>query len=380
MKLGFDARMYGLEHAGIGRYVMNLLDRLVEMQDLSLTLFISPKYADKFGSHKNVKVVKTTIRHYSLSEQTEFLSLLNKHTFDLLHVPHFNVPYFYNRPFVVTIHDILWHQVKGGNVTTLSPLKYYVKYQGYKLTMSHAVNRAKAIMVPSNYVKNDLIQTFSLKNSQRIHVTYEGVSVPPQTTRRPNDLTIQPYLLYVGSAYPHKNLIVVLRALQKLDLQLKIIGSRSVFLDQIKHQAVTLGVLGKIDFMGPQPDDSLVEILNHATALVHPSKSEGFGLTGLEAMAANCPVIAANATALPEIYGDAAIFFDPDNPADLVKKVDTITNDPDMRHQLITKGQAQAKKYSWDTMVDQTIALYNQLLTTNPPAGEAGHQPPSTRN
>jgi glycosyltransferase involved in cell wall biosynthesis len=358
MKLGFDARMYGLEHAGIGRYVMNLLDRLVAMQDLSLTLFISPKYADKFGSHKNVKVVKTAIRHYSLSEQTQFLSLLNKYTFDLLHVPHFNVPYFYNRPFVVTIHDILWHQVKGGNVTTLSPLKYYVKYQGYKLTMSHAVNRAKAIMVPSNYVKNDLIQTFSLKNDKRIHVTYEGVSLQNRPVVKQPD----PYIVYVGSAYPHKNLIVVLHALQKLDLQLKIIGSRSVFLDQIKHQSVTLGVLDKIDFMGPQPDDALVEILNHATALVHPSKSEGFGLTGLEAMAANCPVIAANATALPEIYGDAAIFFDPDNPADLVKKVDTLTNDPDMRHHLITKGQARAKKYSWDTMVQQTGEVYSQAL------------------
>lgn len=358
MKLGFDARMYGLEHAGIGRYVMNLLDRLVDQPNLDLTIFIPPKYADKFAKYKHVQVVSSSIRHYSLSEQTQFLSVLNQHSFDLLHVPHFNLPFFYNRPFVVTIHDILWHQVKGGNVTTLSPLKYYLKYQGYKLTVAHAVGQSKAILVPSNYVKQDLTSTFPHLKTDKIHVTYEGVSFNHQIS--PTDPS--PYLIHIGSAYPHKNLSVLLQALKNLDFTLKLVGSRSIFLDQIKNQAKQLGIIDKIEFVGKVSDQDLATLLFRATALVHPSKSEGFGLTGLEAMAAGCPVIAAHATALPEIYGQAALFFDPENPADLVAKVDTLAADPQLRSDLIEKGFRRIKNYSWDKMVDQTVAVYNQVL------------------
>lgn len=358
MKLGFDARMYGLEHAGIGRYVMNVVDRLIAIPDLSLTLFISPAYAHKFQSYKHVSVVTSSVRHYSLAEQISFLSTLNRYQFDLLHVPHFNVPYFYRKPFVVTIHDILWHQVRGSSVTTLSPLQYYVKYQGYKVTVRHAIQQSKAILVPSEYVKHDLLASFRFLQPEKIHVTYEGVSLPTTSNSAPP----KPYVLYVGSAYPHKNLEIVLQALQTLDIQFKIVGSRSIFLDRIKHQAQALNVADKVEFLGPQSDATLHQLLTTATALVHPSKSEGFGLTGLEAMAAGCPVIAANATALPEIYGSAALYFNPDDAADLVAKINTLRHNLKQRQQLITLGKIQVQKYSWDKMVQQTVQVYRQVI------------------
>jgi glycosyltransferase involved in cell wall biosynthesis len=264
---------------------------------------------------------------------------------------------------VVTIHDILWHQIRGAKVTTLSPLKYHLKYQGYKMTVAHAVRRSRAILVPSNYVKQEIVSTYPRINPDKLYVTHEGISLQPSAApiHPPN-----PYLVYVGSAYPHKNIDVILQALHRLKLRFKLVGSRSIFLDRIKLRAKTAGVIENIDFLGSLPDTELSQLLAHATALVHPSKSEGFGLTGLEAMAVGCPVIAAQATALPEIYGSAALYFDPNNADDLIAKVDMLTFDLNLRANLIKEGFNQVKHYSWDTMVDQTIDVYHQSLRKKP--------------
>ncbi len=122
-------------------------------------------------------------------------------------------------------------------------------------------------------------------------------------------------------------------------------------------------MLDKVEFLGYQTDQQLVKLMGQALALVHPSKSEGFGLTGLEAMAAGCPVISAQASALPEIYGDSALFFDPNSPSDLIAKINQLQKAPELRRQLIAKGKVQVKKYSWDKMVSQTVKQYETCLS-----------------
>lgn len=375
MNIGIDARLYGLEHAGIGRYVMNLVNRLL-ISDLPVhwTLFCTRDHAEEFSKAKNTTVIPSAIRHYSLYEQTTFLSVLNAANVDLLHVPHFNVPLGYRRPFVVTIHDILWHQVRGGSVTTLPPALYYVKYLGYRLTVRHAVSQAREVIVPSNFVKSDLITTFPRLNPDKITVTYEGVdklekTTIPHTPASPAGRPYpNPYILYVGSAYPHKNLSVVFRALKLLsntkhkNLQLVIVGSRSVFLNQVRQQVANMGLTPAVRFVGYKSDGEVLTLMHHALCLVHPSKSEGFGLTGLEAMQAETPVVAARATALPEIYGDAALFFNPEDELGLVHHLETLEANPSVRNQLIKAGRSRVKEFSWDKMVEQTIAIYRRIL------------------
>ncbi len=367
MKIAIDARMYGLENAGIGRYVMNLVDRLVENKSHQWLLFIAPKHIPHFDKYAHVKTIPCTIRHYSLAEQTKFLRLLNRTSFDLIHFPHFNVPLLYNKPFVVTIHDILWHQVKGGNVTTLSPLMYHLKYSGYKATVNHALTKAKAIMVPSNYVKNDIIEHFKKLDQQKITVTYEGVDTHLITQNESNHIQTvaePPYLMYIGSAYPHKNLTILLKAMKHLspNVRLKIIGSRSIFLDQIKQHIKKDQLESRVECLGYQTDEEVKQLLESALALVHPSKSEGFGLTGLEAMASSCPVISSNATALPEIYQDACLYFDPDNETELVTQIEKLQGDPNLRSQLIAAGLKQVGQFSWDKTVKQTELLYQKAI------------------
>ncbi len=367
MKIGIDARLYGLEHAGIGRYVMNLVDRLIQDSSHQWVLFLSPHYVPKFSHLPNVTVIPTTIRHYSLHEQITFLRQLNHEKLDLLHVPHFNVPLLYKRPSVVTIHDILWHQIRGGSVTTLPPLLYYAKYAGYLLTMRHAVMAAKTIFVPSNHVRDDILKAFPFLDQKKIVVTYEGIDEWRDSGISKRTSTGSNQLIYIGSAYPHKNITALLQALAILratnhpTLQLTIVGSRSVFLDKIKQEVMSRDLIKAVTFAGYQTDAAVKELLRRSICLVHPSKSEGFGLTGLEAMAVGTPVIAAKATALPEIYGDAAIYFHPDKPQDLAHKIHTLIESVSLQQQCIQKGYTQVQRFSWDTMVAKTMDSYKLI-------------------
>ena len=166
---------------------------------------------------------------------------------------------------------------------------------------------------------------------------------------------MKPYLVYTGNLYPHKNVRVLISAVEKLQIDLKIICARSVFEDRLPKSKY-------VHFLGRLPDEEIIRIYKEATAFVFPSLIEGFGLPGLEAMAVGLPVIAANASCLPEIYGDAVLYFDPHDVDDLITKIKSVISDKDLVKALITKGQLQVKKYSWATMAQQTWQIYQNVL------------------
>ena len=376
-KVLIDARMYGLQHAGIGRYEKNLIDRLVSNQPPFLYhLILHPSQQERFDQREHVKVIPCNVRHYTLKEQVVIPQIINQYPCDLIHFPHFNVPLKVRSPFVVTIHDILWHQFKGAKVTTLNPLQYGLKYQGYKLTVKRAVTKAQRILVPSLWVKNQLSMSYPKINPNHITVTYEGVDsnlIKPTNQDKSQSLLKEfnlktPFLVYTGSAYPHKNLKLLFHALQKLNrdqkkpLQLAIISARDVFLDELKVYAVDHHLEQQIKFLGFVEDEQLPALYSQALALVHPSLSEGFGLTGLEAMANGLPVVAAKATALPEIYGQAALYFNPHDVDELVHQIKKILADSKLRSKLIQKGKQQINQFSWDKTVSQTVGVYRQCL------------------
>lgn len=376
--IAFDARMYGLEHAGIGRYIKNLLHHLLKKDNSNLYLiYLKKDYYQKLKLPQNTQKILADIPHYSLKEQYSFLKLIKKHPCHLIHFPHFNVPYFYNQRFVVTIHDILWHQFKGPKVTTLPPIKYTIKYQGYKRVVSHAAKKAQTIFVPSRYVKTELLDYYPQLNPNHISVTYEGVDQPFIHTKPDNSifkkhhLPDQPYFIYTGSAYPHKNLKLLIDAIKhmnqstNLPINLYIVSSRSVFLDQLKNYASNIKASNHLKFLGFVTDLELVALYQKAIALVHPSLSEGFGLTGLEAMSVGLPVLAAKATALPEIYGQAALFFNPHSLDDLVSNLINIKTDKKLRQSLIKKGHQHHQFFTWENTAAKTLAVYQRIIKSN---------------
>jgi len=146
-------------------------------------------------------------------------------------------------------------------------------------------------------------------------------------------------------------------------LSLKIISKPSPFSEKIKREAQALKVEQQIEFLGFVPDREFKKLYQNALALVHPSFMEGFSLTGLEAMALNCPVISSNTSCLPEIYQDSVLYFNPRSPQDLSKKIKKLLENPNLRQKLIKKGQQQLTQYSWEKTAKETLQAYQKILS-----------------
>lgn len=165
-------------------------------------------------------------------------------------------------------------------------------------------------------------------------------------------------IVYTGNLYPHKNIPLLISAVEKLKINLKIVCARNVFENRLPKSKY-------VEFLGRLTDEDLIEVYKKSQAFVFPSLIEGFGLPGLEAMAVGLPVIAACASCLPEIYQDAALYFDPHDVNDLTAKIKSVLENEDLRKDLIKKGLAQVKKYSWAKMANQTWEIYQLVLNSN---------------
>lgn len=362
MKIGIDCRLSGLKHAGIGRYTENLISNLLKDTKTNWVLFFNDAQQAKIVLktnllNKNVKVVITTIKHYSLQEQLELPKIYNAENLDLLHIPHFNIPIFYSGKIVVTIHDLLWHEHKGGEVTTLSPIKYFLKYFFYKLVINQAVNKSKRIFVPANTIKQTILK-FYPKVNDKIIITKEGGKIWDKKIYP--DKKLKKTLLYVGSLYPHKNIKLILRSLQILsDYTLIIVGSRSVFREKIEKYVKFNRIEDRVKFLGFIDDEELAKLYLSVTALVQPSFSEGFGLTGVEAMGLGTKLLASDIPIFKEIYQDVAHYFSPHAESSFINAVRELEKS-DYKQQ--KKGILLAKTYSWKNMALKTAQIYQEVV------------------
>lgn len=307
------------------------------------------------------QIVFCPIRHYTLEEQLRMPGIFAEKELDLLHIPHFNIPLMYPGKIVVTIHDLLWHEYRGTHVTTLPSWQYRLKHAAYRYTTGQAVNKAAAIFVPAETVKNTLV-TYYPNGEEKVVVTKEGVVDQFFHDKILINKKREKSLVYVGSLYPHKNIEVVLQALPQLpEYQLHLIGARNVFQDQVRARVEELGVKQQVKFLGHLSDEELLKTIDSAHALIQPSLFEGFGLTGIEAMARQVPVIASDIPVFQEIYQDAALHFDPQSPEQFVQRVKEL-EDEKIVDSLVKKGVKLAKEYSWPKMAQQTLEQYLQVL------------------
>lgn len=182
-----------------------------------------------------------------------------------------------------------------------------------------------------------------------------------------NQRNKNPYLLYVGNAYPHKNLKHLIKAFKIVlkefpGLRLILVGKLDYFYERTRKEAEKLGLKDKVVFAGELSNEELSEIYQNGLAYVFPSLSEGFGLPGLEAMQQNLPVISSNKEPLPEVYGPAAIYFNPESVQDMAAKILEVISNGLLMEKLKILGQNQVKRYSWDKCARQTLEVYKQVL------------------
>jgi len=375
-KILFDGRFLSLSHAGIGRYSCEILKNLLPLDPKQkfIVLLMRGSKLDKalsaamFERDNPVEIIEVDERHYSLGEQTTFLRLLNGLKPDLVHFPHFNHPIFYRGKFVVTIHDLTLSEYaeRGG----------FYKRRLYKYVIARAARNSQRVLTVSEYVKKILSKEFDLE-AGKVVVTYNGIDgifkkvTSPQALKKAEKYGLKkPYILSVGQWRAHKNLLRLVDAYELIQkepewqgkIDLVFAGKVDSKYPQLRRRVQELGLTGSAKFIGFVEDADLPIIYNNAAVFVFPSFSEGFGLPGLEAQACGVPTVASERSCLPEILGEGALYFNPENSKEMAKKIKTVLEDKKIRESLVSKGEQNTKRFSWRDSAQKTLEVYREIL------------------
>lgn len=371
MKILIDARLYGLENTGLGRYVINLVGGLSKLDSQNeYLILLRKKYFDSLIFPDNWKKVLANSHHYSWQEQIEIPQIIKKEKPDLSHFPHFNVPLLFKGEYVVTIHDLLMHKGMSFEATTLHPIQYLIKRIGYRLVFDNAVKNALRVIVPSMAIGQEVSDIYKI-DKNKINVTYEGMD--SNISQKDKIKIDKPYFAYIGNAYPHKNLGRLIKAVKILNTKsnhkaiLAISGARNIFTQRMKSMIKKENSDKYIKLLGFIPDEKLGSFLSEATAYTFPTLSEGFGLPGLEAMASGTLLLASDIPVLREIYKDNAIYFDSMNPKSIAEVLEkSLVMSPKERMVRIKKAKEFVKIYSWDKMAKETLKIYESCNSIRP--------------
>jgi glycosyltransferase involved in cell wall biosynthesis len=360
MRVAIDARAFGW--AGIGRYTRNLLAGLARVgsshQFVVLTGTEHVDEATKMLPGENFEIVEVEDSYYSWREQIVFLRQLRSVSADLWHFTHFNVPWLFNRPFVVTIHDTTRFIFPGQTEQGL------FRQMAYEHVFQHAVQVALRVICVS-HATGRALRELPLKVTNGIEVIPEAVE---DSFRRPasrDELTRarillgfrEPYVLYVGVWMGHKNLPRLLAGFaQVLErhpyLRLVMTGRPRPGYVEVDRLARNVGLDNdKVIFLDFVSHELLPALYQQAECLLVPSLYEGFGLPGLEAVALGTPVVASNVSSLPEVLGDAAIYVNPEYVPSIAMGIERVLLEA-------PRGGQQTSNGGWDEVARRTLAVY----------------------
>lgn len=342
MRLVVDARMMGAGNTrGIGRYIKEITEHLRPL----------------LAENDEMVLLQPDIPWYGLGEQLRFPSIIREAKPDVLWVPHWNVPLFYRGPLVITVHDLLLvHQPASAKASTRGPIMSWLKRVGHRMILSNALKRASVILVPTQSVADD-IKRYYPSASSKVVVTGEGLSQLPA----PQSSTISgDYILYVGSAYPHKRLDLLVDAWPTISknhpgLSLVITGKDDVFLSRIKSQVQNNGS-DRVLFAGPVNDQELSTLYANASAFVFPSSFEGFGLPPIEALAAGTPIIVSDIPVLREVLPTKGVFFfRSGDKHGMITAIETVlSNLPQADAEAAEGGEEVRRRHQWEETAKRT--------------------------
>ena len=355
MHIVIDCRF--INHSGLGRYIREIVSRLVKNTKNNFTLIISKNEVNyeflKKCDENNVKYIYINAKMYSIKEQLELPFKIPK--CDIFWAPHYNAPILLVRANkkIVTIHDM-------GHISVNEDLSFIKKLYA-KILMYTSTHFYDKIFTVSNFSKTEIIK-YEKIDSNKIHVYYCGVDLKKYTGKCYDMLNIikkydvpSKYFLYVGNVKPHKNILRLIEGFAKFsmdneDIKLLIVGKKDGLLTGVKGLEELINkydIKDKIIFTGFVDDEDLALLYNRAEAFIFPSLYEGFGIPPLEAMAFNCPVLSSNKASLPEIYGDSVLYIDPFSVEDIARGMKEIIK-KEIKNNLILKGKKKINEYSWD--------------------------------
>ncbi len=379
MKIGIDARFYGPESKGLGIYTKKLIQQLenIDKENEYVIFLTKSNYNLYKPKNSNFKKVLTDYKWYSFKEQIFMPQKLKKERCDFVHFPHFNVPLFFSGKFVVTIHDLILLRFPTHEASTRSKLMYKFKFFVYKKVITHAIKKSNKIISVSEFTKKDILRRYWDLPDKKISVTYEAgherriLETPERRQReilKENNIK-SPYILYVGNAYPHKNLNLLVEAFQVWQkkysqsqfMELVLVGRDDYFYKRLRKYINKRNIKG-IKIINTVSNSFLQILYKNAHIFVFPSLYEGFGLPPLEACSYGTPVLSSREACMPEILGDAVKYTNVKDKEEFAKDLNKIISNIKLRKQLVTKGIQKSKKYSWKKTGIQTHEIYKNVL------------------
>lgn len=367
MKILFDHQIFTQQqYGGISRYFFELIKRFEEVEDSCdvATHFTDNAYYNKQFNSKLNRILpnsnfkgKKRITNYLNAKKS--ISEVQKGNFDVFHPTYYD-DYFLERikkkPFVVTFYDMI-HE------------KFSNQYESLRLdnkiidNKKRLLENSSKIIAISERTKNDIIEFFDV-DASKIDVVYLGNSLHNFDIGK-KKLIEEDYILFVGNRGEYKNFNFFVSAIGQLliDANLKLIcAGGGDFSPQEVVLIESLKLENRVIFKKIINDDVLANYYAHALFFCFPSLYEGFGIPVLESFACGCPALLSKGGSLPEVGGEAALYFDPTNAESLRKSADELINNQVLRQNLREKGFERLKQFSWDATFLETLEVYKTVI------------------
>ena len=361
--IAIDARIIS---SSTGRYVERLLHYLEQLDRTNrYTILVRAKDKQFYRpTNPNFHIVVADYADYSFAEQLGFKKQIDELGADLVHFCMPQQPILYRGLHVTTIHDLTLLKTYNSDKNWLAFHLKQLVGRGVFRWVSHS---SQAIIVPSKYTEQDLL-SFTKAARGKTYLTYEAADALALNELKPYPKPLGDFILYVGQQSDYKNIRRLGDAHQQLlthrpELKLVLVGRKNAAAQRNEAYFQKQGYRNIIftDFVEDAVRDWLYA---NCRAYVFPSLMEGFGLPGLEAMQYGAPLVSSNATCLPEVYSDAAHYFDPYDTNDIARAITDVLDDDMLCDTLVQNSQRVLARYSWEKTARETLAVYRAVLRT----------------
>lgn len=369
MRIAIDTKWYFSGPPSGITVVRNIVNNIISQPDVDIILLCYKNDSDKISDILKYKHDKNTVNIVYLRNSFNFLtniflrsSLLKKHKVDVAMFQNF-IPLFKTKKciYVAYIHDVLY--------IDYPEFFTFIERIVYKL-ITYSAKKADHIITITNSEK-ERIKKHTQINDDKISFVYHGVSEKffPRSESEINRIKKRlnlpdKYILFVGRLNVRKNIRTLLKAYKRLNnknVKVVIVGSENAKVYNLKKEVNKLNIVDDVIKLGYVSDEDLYEILAASEMFVFPSFAEGFGLPPIEAMKSGVPTVVSNTTSMPEVCGNASLYFDPNSSTELSEVMSNLFENKTLKEELINKGISHAQQFNWENSAVQIVGILKKI-------------------